>query len=191
MKIRIDELNVIDKNSLEKSNQSKKYGEGIFAALVTFIIHMPIYGIGDYQDQYVNILGNMWLFVIGGIVANIIAGLMNIYFMSKWKILTQGKIFWLRSIFSTCISEFMLIIITVLIAFVPFIHMEATMKVFIHAYFLEIIYALLFVFPAKYLVDFLRKKEQIDAYDFGVSYNPFKIFVDGDVCENRYIRSNV
>ena len=33
-------------------------------------------------------------------------------------------------------------------------------------------------------------KEQIDAYDYGVSYNPFKIFNDGDLDENRYIRSN-
>lgn len=164
--------------------------EGIFAGLITMIIYMPTYGIGDYQDQYVHVLGNMWLFVAGGIAANIVAGLMNVYFMSKWKILTQGKIFWLRSILATCISEFVLIIVTVLIAFLPFIKMQMTMKVFVHAYLLEIIYALLFVLPAKYLVDFLRNKEQIDAYDYGVSYNPFKIFIDGEQFENRYIRSD-
>ncbi len=164
--------------------------EGLFAALITVIIHMPAYGIGDYQDQYTNVLGNMWLFVTGGIVANIVSGLLNVYFMSKWKILMQGRIFWLRSILATCISEFILIIITVFIAFLPFIKMEMTMKVFVHAYILEIFYALLFVLPAKYLVDFLRNAEQIDAYDYGVSYNPFKIFVDGDGFENRYIERN-
>lgn len=26
--------------------------------------------------------------------------------------------------------------------------------------------------------------------DYGVSYNPFKIFVDGEKSENRYIRSH-
>jgi uncharacterized integral membrane protein (TIGR00697 family) len=164
--------------------------EGIFAALITMIILMPAYGIGDYQDQYTNVLGNMWLFVTGGIIANIVSGLLNVYFMSKWKVLTQGKLFWLRSILATCISEFILIIITVFIAFLPFIKMQMTMKVFVHAYILEIFYALLFVFPAKYLVDFLRNTEQIDAYDYGVSYNPFKIFVDGEGYENRYIGGN-
>ena len=164
--------------------------EGLFAALITLIIHMPTYGIGEYQNQYTNILGNMWLFVTGGIIANIVSGLLNVYFMSRWKILTQGKIFWLRSIMATCISEFILIIITIFIAFLPFIKIDMTIKVFIHAYILEIIYAILFVLPAKFLVDFLRNSEQIDAYDHGVSYNPFKIFIDGDGYENRYIRSN-
>ncbi len=77
-----------------------------------------------------------------------------------------------------------------MIAFLPFINLEMTFKVFIDAYLLEIIYALLFVIPAKLLVNFLREKEKIDAYDYGVSYNPFKIFANGDVNENRYIRSN-
>ncbi len=164
--------------------------EGLFALLISVIIHIPAYGIGDYQDQYVNVLGNMWLFVVGGIVSNAVAGLLNIYFMSRWKVLMQGKMFWFRSILATCISEFILIIVTVLIAFLPFIKLEMTMKVFVDAYLLEIVYAILFVVPAKFLVNFLRQKEQIDAYDYGVSYNPFKIFTSGDSNENRYIRSN-
>ncbi|MBA2650117.1 MAG: queuosine precursor transporter, partial [Legionella sp.] len=142
--------------------------EAIFAALITLIIHMPSYGIGNYQEQYSNVLGNMWLFVIGGVISNSIAGVMNIYFMSKWKILSKGRYFWIRSILSTCISEFILIIITVFIAFLPFIKFEMTLKVFLHAYFLEIVYAMVFVIPAKYLVDFLRYHENIDAYDYGV-----------------------
>lgn len=164
--------------------------EGFFALLITIIIHIPAYGIGDFQDQYINVLGNIWLFVIAGIIANTISGLLNIYFMSKWKVLTNGKVFWLRSILATCISEFILIIITIVIAFLPFIKLQMTMKVFTHAYLLEIIYAILFVYPAKIIVNFLRRKEKIDAYDYGISYNPFKIFIDGDNCENRYFGSN-
>lgn len=164
--------------------------EGIFATLITAILYMPSYGIGEYQNQYINVLGNMWLFVLAGIVANIVSGLLNVYFMSRWKILMEGKVFWLRSILSTCISEFILIIITVLIAFLPFIKMQMTLKIFVHAYLLEIFYALLFVFPAKFLVDFLRNAEKIDAYDYGISYNPFKIFLSEDNFENRYLRGN-
>lgn len=160
--------------------------EAVFAALVTMIIHIPSYGIGEFQDQYINVLGNLWLFVFGGIISNSIAGLLNIYLMSKWKILTKGKFFWLRSVMATCISEFILILVTILIAFLPIIKFKMTMKVFIDAYILEVIYAFVFVFPAKYLVNFLRKKENIDAYDYGISYNPFKIFNNGEqLSENR------
>lgn len=148
--------------------------EGIFAILITTIIHLTPAGIGIHQNEYVDILGNIWLFIFGGIVSNAIAGLLNIFLISKWKIFTKGKVFWIRSILSTCISELILILLTVLIAFTPFIHLKATMKVFFNAYFLEIIYAIIFVMPAQLLVTFLKQSEGIDAYDYGVSYNPFK-----------------
>ena len=164
--------------------------EVIFSVLITLVIYMPSYGIGDYQDQYVNTLGKIWFFVLAGVVSNSIAGFINIYCMSKWKILMQGKYFWMRSILSTCISEFILILITILIAFLPFIKLDMTIKVFIDAYFLEIIYAFIFAFPANLLVNFLRKKEGIDAYDYGVSYNPFNLFENGEIDDNRNSRGN-
>lgn len=164
--------------------------ESVFALLITAVIYMPSYGIGSHQDQYINVMGNLWLFVLAGVISNSVSGLLNIYCMSKLKILAQGKAFWLRSILSTCVSECVLIIITVLIAFVPIIKFKMTMKVFVDAYLLEIIYAFLFVVPAKYLVNFLRNKEKIDAFDYGVSYNPFKLFVDGEKNENRYTRGD-
>lgn len=164
--------------------------EGLFAIIITIVINMPTYGIGEYQDQYVNVLGNIWLFVLGGIVSNLVSGFLNIYCMSKSKIFADGQYFWLRSIAATCISEFVLIMITVLIAFLPLMNFAITMKVFQHAYILEVFYSCVFVIPAKILVDYLRNKEKIDAYDYGVSYNPFKIFTDGDQGENRYSRSD-
>jgi queuosine precursor transporter len=159
--------------------------EALFAILIMGVLHMEPAGIGQYQNEYMHVLGNMWLFVVGGIVSNSIAGLLNIFFISKWKILTNGRVFWLRSIIATCISEFILILVTVLIAFVPFIHLKMTMKVFVDAYFLEFIYALLFVFPAQMLVSVLKRHEGIDAYDYGVSYNPFLIFYKESDDEDR------
>lgn len=151
--------------------------EALFAIMITFIIHLPSYGIGQFQNEYSDILGNVWFFVLAGIISNAIAGLLNVFFISKWKIMMQGRLFWIRSIISTCISEFILIFLTVLIAFVPFIHLAATMKVFIDAYFLEIIYAIIFVLPAQLMVITLKRADGIDAYDYGVSYNPFKFIL--------------
>jgi len=91
--------------------------------------------------------------------------------------MVNGRFFWARSVLSTCISEFILILLTVLIAFVPSIHFKATMQVFADAYLLEIVYAMIFVFPAQFLVIILKRAEGIDAYDYGVSYNPFRFIL--------------
>lgn len=148
--------------------------EAIFALCILTIIHLPNFGIGIYQDEYVHVLGHIGLFVFAGIIANTVSGLLNVYFISKYKVLWHGKLFWIRSIISTCISEFILILITVLIAFLPELQFTETMHVFVDAYKLEVIYAIIFVTPAQLLVNILVKFEGIDVYDYGISYNPFK-----------------
>lgn len=158
--------------------------EALFSILITFVINMAPAGIGEYQGEYIHILGNLQLFVFAGIVSNAVAGLLNIFFISKWKILMKGRFFWIRSILATCISEFILILITVLIAFVPILKFDMTMKVFYDAYLLELIYACIFVIPAQILVQFLKKQEGIDAYDYGVSYNPF-LFINKDKLKEK------
>lgn len=150
--------------------------EAIFALLITIIIHVPSYPhFGQYQNEYNDILDNLWIFVASGILGNAICSLLNVFFISKWKILAHGKAFWFRSILSTCISEFVLVLIVIGLSFAPMLNnAHNSVKIFFDAYFLEILYAIIFVIPAQYLVNVLKRLEGIDAYDYGVSYNPFK-----------------
>jgi hypothetical protein len=150
------------------------FSEAFFALCILLVIHLPSSSVGHYQSEYRNILGNIWLFVFAGIVADAIAGLLNVYFISRYKVLWGGKTFWVRSVLSTCIAEFILIFITVIIAFTPEIHLKETLHVFWDAYKLEIVYAMIFAIPAQFLVNKLKKAEGIDVYDYGTSYNPFK-----------------
>lgn len=152
--------------------------ELLFALLITIVIHMPSYGIDNAQEQFIPVLGNMWIFVTGGVIANSVAALLNLYFISRWKIFARGRVFWLRSIVSTCISEFIMLMIIMSIAFVHFFKIKMTTRLFMDAYLLEIIYAFIFVIPAQLIVNYLRDKENIDAYDYGISYNPFKLITE-------------
>jgi uncharacterized integral membrane protein (TIGR00697 family) len=150
------------------------FSEAIFAICIVLVLHLPSYGIGHYQNEYNDVLGNIWLFVCAGIIADSIAGLLNIYIISRYKVRWEGKFFWLRSIIATLISEFILIFITVIIAFTSEIKLHETIHVFWDAYKLEIFYAIMFAIPAQLLSSYLKKSEGIDVYDYGISYNPFK-----------------
>ena len=149
--------------------------EIVFAILLTWIIHMSSPdNLWHFQNEYVDVLGNIWSFVLAGAISNLIAGLLNIFFISRWKVLIKGRAFWARSILSTCISEFILVLLTVLFAFTHYIHIRNTLHIFLNAYLLEIIYALIFAYPAQLLVTYLKNSEGIDIYDYSISYNPFK-----------------
>ncbi len=149
--------------------------ESLFALLITLIIHMPNYGIGPTNALFIESIGSIWLFVIAGVAANAIAFFVNISIISRTKILTNGRIFWLRSLFSTAISELIIVSFTGIIAFSSVLAGGHVFHIIIDAYILEIAYALIFVFPAQLLVTILKKSEAIDAYDTGIKYNPFKL----------------
>lgn len=148
--------------------------EAIFALLILLDLHLKPYTHNTIPlKEFEAVLGKTWLFVTGGIISNAIAGLLNVFFISKWKVRMAGKFFWLRSLVSTCISEFILIVLTIIIAFLPYYGFKFTGKVFIDAYILEMIYAILFVIPAQLIVWGLTRAESIDNYDYDISYNPF------------------
>lgn len=146
--------------------------EALFALLISFNLHLTPINTHAFH-AYEVVLGKTSLFVLSGIISNAVSGLLNIYLISKWKVWCRGKVFWLRSILSTCISEFVLIVLTITIAFLPYYGLNFTSKIFINAYVLEVIYAIIFVIPAQILVWFLRNSENIDNYDYDISYNPF------------------
>ena len=42
------------------------------------------------------------------------------------------------------------------------------------AYLLEIAYAIMFAYPARLLAEYLKEKENIDVFDVGINFTPFK-----------------
>ena len=150
-------------------------GEVVFSLLIKGVILLPSAPFANYQEAFNLTEGSMYLFVIGGVIGNIFSSFLNIYLISKWKILLSGRFFWLRSILSTAISELLIIGVAVVVGFSSRLSMHDQFSVFIWAYLLEIIYAVVFVWPAWGFSNFLKKSEGIDAYDYQVNYNPFKV----------------
>ncbi len=117
-------------------------GEVIFALLLRLIMLTPTASF-FHDDLAYNIVTHPILrFVIAGVVANLASDFLNIFLISKWKILTKGRLFWLRSICSTAISEFILVLFSVVLGFSGAIKLTELLRVLVSAYGLEIVYAL-------------------------------------------------
>lgn len=150
-------------------------GELLFAVIIRLIILMPYPHFADYHQAYDTAIAPMLMFVVGGVIGNIASSFLNVYLISKWKIVLSGRHFWLRSVVSTAISELIIIGVAVVIGFSSRLSFTQEFQVFGWAYLLEIIYAFIFVWPAVYVIRFLKKAEGLDSYDLGINYNPFKI----------------
>lgn len=148
--------------------------ELLFALLVVGVIHMKSPAFWQYQTAFDQSLGNVLRFVVSGIIANIVSDFLNVYLISKWKVLMKGKRFWLRSLGSTALSELFLVVIAGFFSFTGTIPLLQVAKVAGSAYILEIFYAILFVWPGWLIIFYLKKKEKLDIYDYQVNYNPFR-----------------
>jgi len=145
----------------------------LFVFLLYFSIKAPSPTVYQ-QTAYILVLGSLWRSVTGEMIGVLTGAFINSYIISKWKILTKGKHFWLRSIFSSVAGELIMLFISVPIALFGRINTEEIFTLIIYAYSYKVIFAIIISGPANVIASAIKKSEGVDGYDYNVSYNPFK-----------------
>ncbi len=107
-------------------------------------------------------------------IANVASYFLNIYCISKWKILTQGKYFWLRSIGSSGIAELVFTVICDGIVFYGTLPNGSVIHTIFSTFSIKMACAILLSFPLSLLANILKRMEHTDTYDYHVNFNPFK-----------------
>lgn len=146
----------------------------LFALSAYFLIKIPS------PDEHTQSIYNytFGLLLRGTIaeVLGVLAGIfINIYAISKLKILARGRYFWLRSIGSSLIGEAILVVISMPILFAHVVSGQNLIKILFFTYTYKIIFAITMALPALAIVMFLKRKENVDAYDYNVNFNPFTL----------------
>jgi uncharacterized integral membrane protein (TIGR00697 family) len=101
----------------------------------------------------------------------------NSYLIVKWKIMTRGKYFWLRSLGSSVIGDSAHVILSILGVFFGRLP-NNVFNLFTHNILEELVIMVLFTaigaVPASILVKLVSKAEGIDRFDTRSVVNPFK-----------------
>ena len=127
---------------------------------------------GD-QQAYENILGIAPRILAASFCGYIVGEFANSYVLSRMKIFTKGRWLWTRTIGSTIIGQ---ALDTSLFITIGYIGTGATIGTMIWNHWvckvaIEVIFT-----PVTYLiVNWLKRKEGIDTYDYQTKYNPFTI----------------
>lgn len=161
-------------------NSRRVIWTGFFAALlmsVTFIIVGKLPPAADWgnQEAYDKILGLTPRIVIASLAAYFAGEFSNSFTLAKMKILTRGKWLWSRTIGSTIIGEGVDTLLFVMIAFSGILPSSLLWTVIISNYVFKVGFEAAFT-PLTYIVvQFLKKKEGIDTYDYQTKFNPFSL----------------
>lgn len=125
------------------------------------------------QAAYDTILGYVPRVLLASFVAYLIGEFANSFVLAKMKIKTKGRWLWTRTIGSTIVGQGLdsAIFITIAFAGTP----EFVAISIVHLWLVKTGYETVAT-PFTYaLVNYLKKKEGIDTYDYNTRFNPFRI----------------
>jgi uncharacterized integral membrane protein (TIGR00697 family) len=147
----------------------------VFCLALKIVATMPAPDFWHKQDSYNTVFSPILRAYFATTIASLLGNFINIYVISRWKLIMQGKHFWIRSLFSTAIGELTFTIIGGTLAYGGVEQWSHIIFLMLDGYLFKMLYACIAVWPAAILVEQLKKIEAIDIYDQGINYNPFKI----------------
>lgn len=148
----------------------------IFASLTSWLVLKlpPAEGWHD-QAAFETVFGATWRIVLGSLAAYLVGEFCNSYVLARLKILSKGKHLWFRFIVSTIVGEGIDTTIFYPVAFFGIWSESLLVKVMLSSYLFKVVWEIA-VTPFTYLfVNWLKKVEQVDHFDYGTNFNPFKL----------------
>ncbi|EFW36466.1 queuosine precursor transporter [Treponema phagedenis] len=126
-----------------------------------------------FQKDFKNILLQMPRIMLGSAFGYFIGEYSNSVVLSKMKVATRGRHLWARTIGSTLVGELLDSVIFVTIAFAGVYSFTVLAIMAFSNYIFKTAIEVVFT-PITYkVIDFVKKHEDLDVYDYDVSYSPF------------------
>lgn len=127
------------------------------------------------QAAYEQILGYAPRLLLASFIAYLVGEFSNSFVLAKLKIITQGKWLWSRTISSTFVGQGFDTALFTLIAFTGTLTPEVMINISLTEWLLKCLYEVVAT-PVTYaVVNFLKRAEREDYYDYTTDFNPFKI----------------
>jgi uncharacterized integral membrane protein (TIGR00697 family) len=146
----------------------------IFIFFDELVINLPSPSYWEGKAAYQAIFGALGKGVPVMVFGIFCGRFVNLYIITKLKILVKGRYFWLRSIFACLIGDIVALSIIYTIDFwsLPF---SDEAHLFFSDMFVRVSYSIFGGGIGLFIVKFLKKKEGIDVYDYETNFNPFKL----------------
>lgn len=156
----------------------------LLGGLILLVLKLPYPSDWHLEGSFEIVLGHAMRYAVASSIGNFFGEFVNIYLISRFKVILGGRYFFLRSFLSTCFGEAALTLIVFFITFQGIITKESIIKLIIGGYTFKCVFGFLAALPATVIVWYLKRKENIDVYDYGVNFNPFKFELDSGYSDN-------
>ncbi|MCQ2544184.1 MAG: queuosine precursor transporter [Lachnospiraceae bacterium] len=151
------------------------FGCSFFAVVIYLItIALPHPSYFANQEAYAIVMGTTPRVAIASFAGYLFGEFSNSMILSKLKVVTKGKNLWIRTILSTIVGEGFDSVIFITISFWGVMDNSVVLRMILFQYLFKVCYEIIFT-PVTYLVvKWIKKKENVDTFDYDVKYNVIK-----------------
>ena len=127
------------------------------------------------QEAFRTVFYTVPRLIVASLIAYWAGEFANSYTMARMKIFTSGKYLWTRTVGSTVVGQGVDTILIMILGFAGTVGWSDIGKLIISGYLAKVIYEVLMT-PATYaVVAWLKRKEQVDTFDYDTDFSPFHI----------------
>ncbi len=127
------------------------------------------------QNAYERILGYTPRLLVASFLAYLVGEFANSFVLAKMKIMTKGRFLWTRTIGSTIVGEGLDATVFIIIAFGGTLSWALILGIILTHWLVKTGYEVVAT-PFTYMVvNFLKRKEGVDTYDYDTDFNPFLV----------------
>ena len=127
------------------------------------------------QEAFATILSSTPRIAIASLLAYLVGSFINAYVMSIVKIRTRGHNFSFRAILSTLFGEGADSVIFITIAFAGIIPWNQLPMMIVTQAIIKTLFEIVLLPLTIHVVKLIKRVDNTDTFDVGISYNPFKI----------------
>jgi len=138
-------------------------------------VNWPAAPFWQNQEAFANVLSSTPRIAIASLLAYLVGSFINAYVMSRVKIRSRGKNFSFRAILSTLFGEGADSAIFITVAFAGIIPWNQLPMMILTQAIIKTLFEIVLLPLTIHVVKLIKRIDNIDTFDIGVSYNPFKI----------------
>jgi uncharacterized integral membrane protein (TIGR00697 family) len=141
----------------------------------TLSVKWPAAPFWQNQEAFANVLSSTPRIASASLLAYLIGSFLNAYVMSTLKIRTRGRNFSFRAILSTLLGEGADSAVFITVAFAGIIPLSQLPLMVLTQAIIKTLFEVVLLPVTIYVVKLIKRVDNTDTFDVGISYNPFKV----------------
>jgi uncharacterized integral membrane protein (TIGR00697 family) len=150
------------------------FASALMSAIGVIVVALPAAPDWPNQSAFSTVFSIVPRLVVASLIAFWCGEFANSYVMAKMKILTGGKHLWSRTVGSTVVGQAVDTAVLMVVAFGGSLNGKLIATLIVSGYLFKVAYEIVAT-PLTYaVVNFLKRREGVDSFDYSTNFNPFR-----------------